>query len=536
MNTRYIHTNHSAFLLTSGHDIHPAPERIPNQQRKTILPSLVILVGIIFVTSLLIFSGYASAWSDDSTVNTPICTAASDQECPQIINDGSGGAIITWADYRSGSTGTKRDIYAQRVDASGTPQWTTDGVAICTESGDQNHPAITSDGSGGAIITWADYRSGTNWDIYAQRVDASGSVQWTSDVPICTADYTQYKPQITSDGSGGAIITWEDWRIPPYYDIYAQRVDATGNIPASWTTDGTDGVAICKRDYHQRDPQITSDGSGGAIITWWDYRSTTEYDIYAQRVDATGNIPASWTTDGVAICTEIQDQTFPMLTSDGSGGAIIIWLDYSSTSNYDIYAQRVDASGSVQWTSDVPICTAGNYQGEATLTSDGSGGAIITWVDSRTGTNNDIYAQRVDATGNIPSSWTTDGTDGVPICTADDDQEFPQIINDGSGGAIITWDDCRGGITNSDIYAQLVNASGVPQWNANGVAICTADYDQRDLQITTDGSGGAIITWSDYRSSTDTDYDIYAQQIYKSGKLSKDFPWILFYPAILKKQ
>ena len=365
MNTRYIHTNHSAFLLTSGHDIHPAPERIPNQQRKTILPSLVILVGIIFVTSLLIFSGYASAWSDDSTVNTPICTAASDQECPQIINDGSGGAIITWADYRSGSTGTKRDIYAQRVDASGTPQWTTDGVAICTESGDQNHPAITSDGSGGAIITWADYRSGTNWDIYAQRVDASGSVQWTS---------------------------------------------------------------------------------------------------------------------------------------------------------------------------DVPICTAGNYQGEATLTSDGSGGAIITWVDSRTGTNNDIYAQRVDATGNIPSSWTTDGTDGVPICTADDDQEFPQIINDGSGGAIITWDDCRGGITNSDIYAQLVNASGVPQWNANGVAICTADYDQRDLQITTDGSGGAIITWSDYRSSTDTDYDIYAQQIYKSGKLSKDFPWILFYPAILKKQ
>ncbi len=33
--------------------------------------------------------------------------------------------------------------------------------------------------------------------------------------------------------------------------------------------------------------------------------------------------------------------------SDGSGGAIIAWQDYRSDDNYDIYAQRVDASGAL---------------------------------------------------------------------------------------------------------------------------------------------------------------------------------------------
>ena len=72
-----------------------------------------------------------------------------------------------------------------------------------------------------------------------------------------------------------------------------------------------------------------------------------------------------------------------------------------------------------------------------------------------------------------PSQWTADG---VALCTAANDQINPQIVSDGSGGAIITWQDYRGG--NYDIYAQRVNASGAVQWTADGVAVCTAAYDQ----------------------------------------------------------
>ena len=61
------------------------------------------------------------------------------------------------------------DIYAQRVNAAGSPQWTADGVALCTAANDQRDPTIVSDGAGGAIVTWDDRRNG-GYDIYAQHV------------------------------------------------------------------------------------------------------------------------------------------------------------------------------------------------------------------------------------------------------------------------------------------------------------------------------------------------------------------------------
>ena len=139
---------------------------------------------IFFIITLLVLTGLwipqlaLVAWPDDPTVNVPICTNSGS---PTMVSDGFGGAIITWHDKRSGDY----DIYAQRVDASGNVLWTIDGVPICTASDYQNAPSIVSDGSGGAIITWGDDRNGGYPDIYAQRVDASGAEQWTKDgVPI----------------------------------------------------------------------------------------------------------------------------------------------------------------------------------------------------------------------------------------------------------------------------------------------------------------------------------------------------------------
>jgi hypothetical protein len=120
----------------------------------------------------------------------PISTTFNDQKLPQIAPDGSGGAIIVWQDSRNGVP----QIYAQRMDGAGVVQWTTDGVPICTAVGGQSNPQITPDGSGGAIIVWSDLR-GTDFDIYAQRVNAAGAVQWTVDgVAICTAPDFQEVP------------------------------------------------------------------------------------------------------------------------------------------------------------------------------------------------------------------------------------------------------------------------------------------------------------------------------------------------------
>ncbi|MBM3237361.1 hypothetical protein FJZ31_13800 [Candidatus Poribacteria bacterium] len=111
-------------------------------------------------------------WPSDPTVNVPICTEISYQHYSHLVSDGAGGAVITWQDFRSGNF----DIYAQRVNGSGVVLWTKDGVPICTAANDQRSPHLVSDGAGGAIITWHDYRGGTYVDIYAQNVQEDGSL------------------------------------------------------------------------------------------------------------------------------------------------------------------------------------------------------------------------------------------------------------------------------------------------------------------------------------------------------------------------
>ncbi len=430
------------------------------------------------------------AWADNGT---PISIAAFDQEDPQICSDGAGGAIITWTDIRNGVT-NYFDIYAQRIFANGSVAWTPGGVPICTASDYQVLVQICSDGAGGAIISWTDYRTDgypTNPDVYARKINANGVPEWTSNgVPICTESNTQGLQQMCSDGAGGAIITWIDDRTAvSSYNIYAQRVlstgvrdwtlngelicptlslypaicsDGSGGAIITWTdtSDGNyniyaqkvnpsgleqwtaNGEVLCSDSNTQDEPQICIDGDGGAIIVWRDTRGSTD-DIYARKINSSGDV--EWTSNGVPICTAGGNQDDHQICSDGAGGAIITWDDGN------IWAQKIDTDGVVKWTTNgKAICTATDTQQYAQICSDGAGGAIITWEDHR-GPNVDIYAQKISNRGSL--QWTINGH---LICNADGLQEVPQICSDGAGGAIITWDDERHGDTFDDIYAQRI--------------------------------------------------------------------------------
>ncbi len=467
------------------------------------------LIASIIVLSFFINTAFAQ-WSTDPTVNNPICTAPLNQLYPKIVSDSSGGAIITWDDIRNSNTDA--NIYAQRINSSGFVQWATDGVTICDTIRNQSAPAIEVDGAGGAIIAWDDKRDvSLISDIFAQRIDASGVVLWTANgIPICDTPEYQFKPAILSDGSGGAIIAWNDFREGgANSNVYAQKINSSG--VAQWPING---VVVCNPAGEEQFVSLVSDGTGGAIITWEDTRvNNSDPDIYTQRINASGEV--QWTDNGVLIC-DAYSSVLPTSTSDGAGGVIITWMDFRDGSANHIYAQRIDANGDVQWPANgVAICTIQYGGSHPTIASDDAGGAIITWEDLREGSLNfDIYAQKINALGIV--QWTENG---VAICQAIEDQVVPTIISDGSGGAIITWGDKRAGGTFGDIYAQKINASGVVQWATNGVAISTAVKDQNTPVLVSDGSAGAIITWGDKRNDFNTAYDIYTQQVNANGEL-----------------
>ena len=469
---------------------------------------LLILHGVVTVTLLTPTIAF-SQWSNNPKVNNLISNAANDQVNAASVSDGVGGAIIVWQDKRSGSN---YDIYAQRVSASGARLWPSTGIAICSVDSDQVRPAIISDGSGGAIIAWQDKRSGS-YDIYAQRVNSSGVLQWspaTGD-SVCKVVFDQVNIAMVSDGSGGALIAWEDYRSnagPGLADIYAQKLNATGI--SQWTANG---IGVCIQGAAQHGPRIISDGSGGAFLTWYDQRAG-DFDIYAQRVSAIGGLVGI--ADGVAVCTSGTDQINPDICSDGAGGAIIVWQDSRSTTDVDIWVQRMSPAVAIRWPVDGVVMNnnVGYDQINPKLVSDGVGGALMTWEDFRTGLTSDIYAQRVDSTGVVATGWNVNG---VAVCVSAFNQSNPTIITDGNHGAIITWVDKRDSATNVntyDVYASRITGVFALPWTANGVPICTADSTQLNPTVVSDGSGGAIIAWQDKRSGN---YDIYASQIGQSG-------------------
>jgi len=423
----------------------------------------------------------------------PISEAPGEQINMRMVPDGSGGAIIVWEDYRNGEA----DIYAQKIDENGEPKWTPiDGVVVSTASSDQLHPVIVGDGSGGAIIAWQDYRS-ASWDIYALRIssDTGGTYTgWTDNgmpVIVSTTENEEY-PEIVSVGPQGAVIVWQGNYLSSDYWIGAERMDGSGT--PLWG-----GVIVSTGTAFRGYPKIIKSDSNNVIVTWQDGRNG-DYDIYAQRMDISTGAPY-WYISGSSVTIAPGDQLEPQIVSDGDGGAIITWTDDRETSTgLDIYAQRISSSGAQGWTPDgVPICEKQGEQYKPVIVEDIGGatpGAIIMWEDMRSG-DVDLYAERVDR-------------DNPPVLDEEDifvvggpgPQLSPRLVSDGQGGGIGT-----GIEDNRKIFAQKRGEGGNLKWS---ILVCEGT-EIWDSQIISDGYGGAIVAWQ--AIGTSGDYDIFAQRV-----------------------
>jgi hypothetical protein len=435
-----------------------------------------------------------------------------------IATDGAGGAIVAWIDQRDGLS---YDVYAQNVRSDGSVNinWPANGIAVCTAAGDQLNVRVVSESSGGVIVAWQDTRTGTG-DIYAQHVVASGAVDalWSvNGVAICSATGTQVNPVAVSDGSGGAIIAWLDFRSGTTSDVYAQHIRASGTVDSDWPVDGR---ALCLATGNQQRLTIASDGQGGAIVAWQDFRGGATADIYCSHVLGNGVVDPGWPSDGLIVCDATGSQLVPDVVGDSQHGALVSWYDFRGGSTSDIYAQHVGSTGSVDstWPANGRLlCSATGNQQIPRSVSDGAGGAIVAWMDSRNAeTGTDLYAQHIRADGFVDPAWPLDGR---ALCTALGGQTNHTIVQDGAGGAIVSWEDTR--TAQFDVYSHHVLASGAvdPLWPTNGRAICTLLRSQQLPVTLADGSGGAILAWDDFRAGGAGFADIYAQRVQADGQL-----------------
>ena len=99
---------------------------------------LGMCLALVILSVLIVINTASAEWSSSATENLPLCTAQNEQHFPAIVTDGQGGAIVAWSDARHAN----RDIFAQRISATGEVHWQANGIPICDLPSSQSWPLI----------------------------------------------------------------------------------------------------------------------------------------------------------------------------------------------------------------------------------------------------------------------------------------------------------------------------------------------------------------------------------------------------------
>ncbi len=288
---------------------------------------------------------------------------------------------------------------------------------------------------------------------------------------------------------------------------------------AQWNPDSVTNTPVCDTTGQQDYPQICSDGADGAIVVWEDERADY-FSIYAQHLNANGY--ATWTRNGVKIAQSEADQRYPIVASDGNGGAYVVWQDdrNSNSKGIDLYGQHIQSNGSLAYSSaGIAVASANGNQDHAAICSDGNGNAFVAWEDSRNATASsqpDIYLNKMTFGG------VSFGSGGMVVDASANRQVAPAICPDGTGGCYVAWED--EGHTPSAIFARRISSNGGMLWGqpppSPGVLIYEAQASPSDPQPNASNvavsldSNQLLLSWEVANSTSPADgQDLFAQRM-----------------------
>ncbi|TKJ41869.1 hypothetical protein CEE37_04685 [candidate division LCP-89 bacterium B3_LCP] len=344
-----------------------------------------------------------------------------------VIPDEYGGVFATAA-----KLGSDEGIWAQQIDSLGNRMWGDAGIRVCDEQSGGVSMGISTDGTGGFLITHS-----ASVDIHVFRIDGSGQHIWSEDgVIVCDNPDQQSNPRITHDGSGGAYVSWRDYRSPfgNYGSLWMQHLDSEGN--ELWQNNG---ILI-----HNTGPwfhQLIPDEAGGVIAQTGSGIGNT-----VRRIDPAGHI--LWSYYGASYRPEAK-------IIRGEPG--FFYLGWSSYDEYTIYAQKMDMQGNFYWNGQTGA-VMGTFRDYHTYSRHNFAYrhphfyGVFEFYDSWL--PDYLFAQRLDSLGN--RMW---GESGVMVAYEDDEYiNYPNIVPDPDedGGAVIVYESYWG----HDIFGKHVNANG----------------------------------------------------------------------------
>ena len=453
---------------------------------------------------LLICSAAFAQWSDDPATNLAIGDRSGEQAQPKIRATSDGGCYISWFDNSAGGY----DVYLQRLDASGTEQWPHNGLLIADRgfSSTQDY-GLTVDGDDHAVLAYRDDRTGSV-QISAQLVDPAGTKLWGASGVQASVTSGGNLPRVAATSDGNYIV---GWTIGAGFRL--QKLSAAG--AAQW---GADGILESPATGSYTLSELVGSDAGTVIALWVRPIGNFMSDkhLYTQKYAPSGTqlwdrdpgTPAVMDPVIVYDGGSVQIGYFPTFVSDGAGGAVFGW--YETSGNRDAYVQRVAASGAELFAHNgvSAATTANRLQLTPSVAFDAASGDIyLAWPESNSGQSQwGLYAQRF-ASG--ARQWGAGGVELLPLSG-----QQPFFVNAlSSGGDLIL-----AALSNptGTVLAARLDPSGAALWTPSPLPASSLTLSRSRLNAALSSNGVALLAWSDARHDVN---DVFAQNINPDGSL-----------------
>lgn len=179
--------------------------------------------------------------------------------------------------------GTNKIIYQNLISASGRLVWGSDGILLTYQKGSQTNPQFAFIDST-VVVSWTNEFEKIK-DVFIQRFDLSGKRLWGNNGKrIIDIKGNQFGQRIVHNQKGSIILAWIDKKInSTSANLYIQKVDAKGKL--QWDSLGV--IISSSKEMEKSYLNLIPDGEGGAIAV---FKGTlnNKNEIYGQKIFSTG--------------------------------------------------------------------------------------------------------------------------------------------------------------------------------------------------------------------------------------------------------
>jgi len=412
---------------------------VPERRRRRASKCASLFSGLVgqLVWRLCVLSVALAIYAPRLAAAAAIVTWEYDQVRPGVAyNAVSNQYLVVWEDHHWGF-GTDWDIYARRVDAGGTPLGSHFAVSWLNANQRLAPDVAYNSTNGEYLVVWEYEYSADDHDIYAQRIASDGTLVG-SEIGVAALSNFESKPAVAYDSVRNEyLVVWEHQTGSGEFvqhDIRGQRIDATGELQGG-------AISIDTGAAEQLEPDVAYGATDGQyLVVWQDHDGSSDFDVRGQRVAGTGSLAGG----EIALSTWEYDQLKPSVAYNGAANQfLVVWEDHhwGFGADWDIYGQRVNAGGTLAGANFAISWEGSNHRENPDVTyTPESNEYLVVWEYEFSVSDHDVYRRRVAANGTLPDSETR-------VSSLSSHERRPAVASAPASSRLVVWEDSRDSTT-----------------------------------------------------------------------------------------